>query len=315
MISIIVAIAEDNVIGNKGDMPWNLPADLSHFAKVTKGYTVVMGRKTYESIVKKLGHPLKGRKNIVITSQIGFNAPGCTVVQSVEEAVKMLNLENPIGEKVVMFDDPMEVIGVVKNFYYSSPAQKIEPIALTCYRDYPKLIYIRFNSTINKTQATQSVIPVFRQFDPDVMLVSNWSDDIYNAKFNGEKTLSEIIFTSTLLSLLVAILGLLAIHSFTIARRIKEIGIRKVAGSSTGSIVYLLSGNVFLRIGISALIALPITWFIGQHWLEGYSNHIHIGLLLLLIPLAIHTLIAILATFLISYRAATRNPIDALRYE
>ena len=232
-----------------------------------------------------------------------------------EEAVKMLNLENPIGEKVVMFDDPMEVIGVVKNFYYSSPAQKIEPIALTCYRNYPQLIYIRFNPTINKAQATQSVLPVFRQFDPDFLLVPNWSDEIYNAKFNGEKTLSEIIFTSTLLSLLVAILGLLAIHSFTIARRIKEIGIRKVAGSSTWSVVFLLSGNVFLRIGISALIALPITWLIGQHWLEGYSNHIHIGLLLLLIPLAIHTLIAILATFLISYRAATRNPIEALRYE
>jgi len=232
-----------------------------------------------------------------------------------EEAVKMLDLQNPIGEKVVMFDDPMEVIGVVKNFYYSSPAQKIEPIALTCYRNYPQLIYIRFNNTVNKAKAAQLVLPVFREFDPEFLLNTNWSDDVYNAKFNGEKTLSRIIFTSTLLSLLVAILGLFAIHSFTISRRIKEIGIRKVAGSSTWAVVVLLSGNVFLRIGISALVALPLAWLIGQHWLEGYSNRIHIGIFLLLIPLAIHTMIALLATFTISYKAATRNPVEALRYE
>jgi putative ABC transport system permease protein len=232
-----------------------------------------------------------------------------------EEAVKMLDLQNPIGEKVVMFEDPMEVIGVVENFYYNTPAQKIQPIALTCYRDYPQLIYIRFDAAVNKAKAAQLILPVFREIDPEFLLNVSWSDEIYNAKFNGEKTLSRIILSSTLLSLLVAILGLFAIHSFTISRRIKEIGIRKVAGSSTWSVVVLLSGNVFLRIGISAVMALPVAWLIGQHWLESYSNRIHIGLLLLLIPLAIHTLIALLATLTISYKAATRNPVEALRYE
>jgi putative ABC transport system permease protein len=232
-----------------------------------------------------------------------------------EEAVKMLDLKNPIGEKVVMFDDPMEIIGVVKNFYYSSPAQKIEPIALTCYRYYPQHIYIRFSPTVNKAQAIQSILPVFRQFDPEFLLSPSWSEDLYNAKFNGEKTLSKIIFISTLLSLLVAILGLFAIHSFTISRRIKEVGIRKVSGSSVWSVVVLLSGNVFFQIGISAFISLPITWLVGQYWLENYSNRIQIGLLLLLIPLIIHMVIALVATFAISYRAATRNPVEALRYE
>ena len=232
-----------------------------------------------------------------------------------EEAVKMLGLQNPIGEKVVMFEDPMEVIGVVKDFYYNTPAQKIQPIALTCYRDYPQLIYIRFNETINKAKAAQLVLPVFKQFDPDFLLNTSWSDEIYDAKFNGEKTLSKIIFTSTMLSLLVALLGLFAIHSFSISRRIKEVGIRKVAGSSTWEVVILLSGNVFTRIALAAGIALPVAWLIGQRWLEGYSNRIQIGLLLLLIPLVIHTMVALLATFTISYRAATRNPVEALRYE
>ncbi len=159
------------------------------------------------------------------------------------------------------------------------------------------------------------ILPVFRQFDPEFILNTTWCDDIYLSKFNGEKTLSQIIFTSTLLSQVVAILGLFAIHSFAISRRIKEIGIRKVAGSSTGSVVVLLSGNVFLRIAISALFALPIAWLIGQYWLDNYANRIQIGFYLLLIPFLIHTLIALLATFLISYKAASRNPVEALRYE
>lgn len=88
MISIIVAVAKNGVIGNAGDIPWNISDDLKHFSKITKGHTVVMGRKTYESIVKRLGHPLSERKNVVITSQNDFDAPGCEVLNSIDEAIK-----------------------------------------------------------------------------------------------------------------------------------------------------------------------------------------------------------------------------------
>ncbi len=91
MISIIVAKAKNSVIGKGGDIPWKLPDDLKHFAKITKSHTVIMGRKTYESIVKRLGHGLPDRKNVVITSQSDFSAPGCVVVQSVDEAIKMFS--------------------------------------------------------------------------------------------------------------------------------------------------------------------------------------------------------------------------------
>ena len=91
MISIIVAIAKNGVIGNKGDIPWYIPDDLKHFAKITKGHAVVMGRKTYESIVKRLGKSLPDRNNIVITSQNDFIATDCTVLHSVDEAIKLFS--------------------------------------------------------------------------------------------------------------------------------------------------------------------------------------------------------------------------------
>lgn len=89
MISIIVAMAKNNVIGKNGDLPWRLSADLKHFANVTKDHDVIMGRKTYESIVKRLGHGLPNRKNIIITNQENYQAPDCLILKSIDEVVKM----------------------------------------------------------------------------------------------------------------------------------------------------------------------------------------------------------------------------------
>ncbi len=83
MISIIVAAAENNVIGHRGDLPWRLSDDLRRFKAMTMGKPIVMGRKTWESI----GRPLPGRQNIVVTRQAGFTAEGCDVVGSADAAI------------------------------------------------------------------------------------------------------------------------------------------------------------------------------------------------------------------------------------
>lgn len=87
-ISIIAAIAKNGIIGRKNELPWYLPADLAHFKTITLHHSVIMGRKTYESIITRLGKPLPERQNIVITGQPNFQAPGCIVVHSLLEAIK-----------------------------------------------------------------------------------------------------------------------------------------------------------------------------------------------------------------------------------
>ena len=89
IISIIVAKSKNNVIGIHNQLPWHLPADLKYFKKVTFGHTVIMGRKTYESV----GKPLPGRTNIVITRQADFNAEGVIVGPSLELALKNLKVD------------------------------------------------------------------------------------------------------------------------------------------------------------------------------------------------------------------------------
>lgn len=84
MRSLVVAVAENGVIGRNNQLPWRLPGDLAYFKLVTMGHPIVMGRRTYESI----GRPLPGRTNIVVTHQRGYAAPGCVVVHSLDEAWK-----------------------------------------------------------------------------------------------------------------------------------------------------------------------------------------------------------------------------------
>ncbi|NOX10000.1 MAG: type 3 dihydrofolate reductase [Gammaproteobacteria bacterium] len=90
-ISIVVAMAENSVIGIENRLPWHLPADLAHFKAVTMGKPILMGRKTYESI----GRPLPGRTNIVVSRNIELEAPGCVVVDSIEAALAEAQQETP----------------------------------------------------------------------------------------------------------------------------------------------------------------------------------------------------------------------------
>lgn len=95
ILSMIVATAENNIIGKDNDMPWHLPADLAYFKKTTLGKPIIMGRKTYESI----GRPLPGRRNIVISRNEDFTADGIDVVSSVEQALSLVDGSN--GEAAV----------------------------------------------------------------------------------------------------------------------------------------------------------------------------------------------------------------------
>jgi dihydrofolate reductase len=91
IISAIVAMASNRVIGDRGDIPWKIPGEQKMFKEITMGHTVIMGRKTYESI----GRPLPGRTNIVITRQSGYQADGCIVVHDLGSALQCC----PPGEK------------------------------------------------------------------------------------------------------------------------------------------------------------------------------------------------------------------------
>jgi len=95
-VSLVAAVAENGVIGRGGDLPWRLRADLRRFRELTTGHTVIVGRKTQESIMRRLGRPLPERRTIVLTRQGGYHLPGCETVHSLDEALEQVREEDEV---------------------------------------------------------------------------------------------------------------------------------------------------------------------------------------------------------------------------
>ncbi|MBR0583177.1 type 3 dihydrofolate reductase [Bacillus altitudinis MN12] len=120
MISMIVATGKDRVIGKDNQMPWHLPADLAYFKKVTSGHTIVMGRKTFESI----GRALPNRRNIVLTTSSSFQAEGCEVVHSIDDILTIAKTEeelliiggSKLYEEMMLYADRLYITHIHHSF-------------------------------------------------------------------------------------------------------------------------------------------------------------------------------------------------------
>ncbi len=156
VISLIAAMASNRVIGNRGYMPWKIPTELRRFRSITMGHTVVMGRKTYESI----GHALPGRTNIVLTSKVDYRATGCIIARDLPSAIKICPEDEnemfvcgggklykealPIADRIYLSVIHREVEGDV--FFPEIPSKKFQEIRSEDYEDilpYTLSIYER----------------------------------------------------------------------------------------------------------------------------------------------------------------------------
>ncbi len=232
-----------------------------------------------------------------------------------EAAVKMLGLSAPVAGKHVMYTQGVtEITGVAKDFCYAYPADKIEPIALS-KTSGGNLLHIRFKEGTDRKEALEKITTVFHQFDPDFTLNATWSEDIYDQKFETFTTTSRIITLASMLSIFIAMLGLVAIHLYTTVRRTKEIGIRRINGASSEAIFSLLTGNIVKWIVIAGIIAAPIIYYMATNMLNQYTHHVSLNWTMFVIPLLIQCIIAILATSGVTLWALHQNPVNALKKE
>jgi putative ABC transport system permease protein len=238
-------------------------------------------------------------------------------VQSIllnEAAVKLLGMEQPVAGKYVDYRGVVntKVLGVIKDFYYESLDSEIKPLVMSfCNEDVGSVMYFKFDENVNRTKIRESLNKVFNEFDPNFIVEPVWDKDIYAKKFESIKTQSKIILLSALLSLLIVILGLFAIHLYTIIRRTKEIVIRRIYGADHVSIFILLSSDILKWIGIAAVIAIPIEYYIVSYWLEGYANRILISVDIFLLPILIQCIIVLVISFGLTVRTLAQNPVTS----
>jgi putative ABC transport system permease protein len=235
-----------------------------------------------------------------------------------ESAVKMLGFGKATGKFVDYNDDmKLEVIGVVKDFYYlSNPGASIEPLSITNYsiNNRFNVIYMKSSEPLSKAQMMQVKL-ILRSYDPDYMLNAFSLKDTYTQKFQSENRLIKMVTIGTLEVILISLIGLLALSILNIARRTREIGIRKVLGSSEFEVIQSLLKETLVIVSIAMLIAFTGSYFVMKQWLSGYVNKIDLNGGYFLVSAAITFLVAILATIWQSWHAATRNPVDAVKHE
>jgi len=227
-----------------------------------------------------------------------------------ESAVAALGLFKPVGS---IINGSERVIGVVKDFNYASLHEKIAPAILRFSPEGGTLaIRLRGGNTaafldwLNKTG---------KEFQPETPLAIRFLDDNFARLAEKERLLGQAITFFTILAIVLATLGLIGLTLFTIERRLKEIGIRKVLGAQNINILRILSTRIIRLATIAAAISLPVSWWLANRWLDNFAYRITITPLTFLLTV-LPILVLILSTItLLTLRALAGNPIKNLRTE
>lgn len=205
---------------------------------------------------------------------------------------------------------------MLKDFHFKPLHQKIEPLVARLIRPpwMPNYLSLKINPE-NIPETLLFLEEKFKEFSPDYPFEYSFLDERINNAYKSEQKLGKIFNYFALIALFIACLGLFGLASFTSEQRTKEIGIRKVVGASVSKIFVLLSKEFIKRILIANIIAWPIAYFAMNKWLQNFAYRINIGIGIFLISGLIALVIAMLTISCQSIKAATANPVDALRYE
>lgn len=238
-----------------------------------------------------------------------------------EASVDKLALSDPIGKRIIHVDDSSQVsytvVGVVKDFHFESLHSEVEPVALTSMgspRSFVNKYAVKI-SLDDMQSGLASIEEKWNQFAPQSPFRYYFLDKSLENFYESEKASGRLFTVFTVLAVIVACIGLLGLSAFIITQKTKEIGVRKVLGSSVSGIVFLLSRDIIKLIIISTVIAIPAAYFWVSGWLENFAYADKINWLIFIIAGVGALLIAFLTTSIQSTRAARVNPVESLRDE
>lgn len=235
-----------------------------------------------------------------------------------ESAISKLGLtpKEAIGKNI--FDDSDEelytIIGVVKNFHIASLRDKIAAVGLRLSRRVDYGLAVKLNAG-DFSQSLKQIEQIWNNVAPSQSFNYYFVDDSFNNVYESEQRLGRIFMVFTILSILIACLGLFGLAAFNAQKRTKEIGIRKVLGASVSQITYKLTIDFLKLIGVSILMALPIGWLVMNKWLEDFSYRVEISWWAFTIVALLVITISVLTVGYQSIKAAIENPVKSLKTE
>lgn len=233
-----------------------------------------------------------------------------------ENAVKVLGLTNPVGQRVnnVSMKRPGTVVGVVKDYHFASLHNVIEPLVLEYKPEWTGLLTVKLRAGTTE-ESIAYIKETVDRVTPDALFSYEFLDERLNILYKSEDNMGKVFSFFSLLAIVIACMGLLGLSAYTVESRTKEIGIRKVLGATVSGIVAMVSSQFFRLVAIAFLVAVPLTWYVMYQWLQNFAYHMEIQWWVFALTGAI---IFVITLGVISFHivaAAVRNPVRALRYE
>ncbi len=228
------------------------------------------------------------------------------------KAARELGVENPIGKTLYAYGEG-PIVGIVEDFNFKSLHSSITPMCFSMNPIYFNEIIVRINPQAEGVLA--GIEKVWKDFVPEYPFEFKFVDDHLTRMYQSESNLTATLNVFAGIAILIACMGLLALTILSMQKRTKEIGIRKVNGAKVSEILTLLNRDFVKRVAIAFVIACPLAYLAMNKWLENFAYKTGLSWWIFVLAGVLALVIALLTVSWQSWRAATRNPVEALRYE
>ena len=229
-------------------------------------------------------------------------------------AAQKMNLSNPMNNRLSFWGNEGSIIGVVSDYYYDGISNPLEPLIISIAPENCNNGYVRIKKGM-VTQALENLEHVYKKFEPDYPFEYTFLDEEYEQMYKSELLMGTLANGFTLLAIIISCFGLYGIASFATSLRTKEVGIRKVLGSSVTALLHLLTKEYVVLVIVANLFAWPVSWYAMNQWLQNFAYRIDLTIWPFLLAGLSALVIALLTISWQAMRAATANPVESLRYE
>jgi len=232
-----------------------------------------------------------------------------------ETAIKLYDLKNPLGQVILPGNGISgQIIGVIHDFHYRGLNNKQTPLLLFYTPEHLNYVNVKVNNH-NVAGALEKMKTVWGEICPAFAFDYNFLDESFNLQYKSEKRFENLLFSFSLLAIFIAGIGLFGLSLYGSERRTKEIGIRKVNGARISEVMLMLNKDLVKWVVIAYAAAIPISYFSMQKWLENFAYKTDLSWWIFALAGLLALGIALLTVSWQSWKAATRNPVEALRYE
>lgn len=259
-------------------------------------------------LIETLGIPIKTGRSF----SPSFNDDDRIVLNSA--AVEALSIENPVGKKIDFGGRLFEIIGVTENFHYRSLHEEIRPLAFILEKDRLWNIFLRLKKG-RERETIQKLQTLYAQFNPGFVLDYYFLDHTYKSQYASEKRVASISLWFAILAILISCLGLFGLAAFTAERRVKEISIRKVLGATPAAIFFLLSYDFIKLVFTAIVIALPVSYYITNEWLDNFAYQIKLEMWIFPGTGIVVVLVALITIGGHAVKSSRVNPAQSLKSE